>query len=178
MHEYVVPWSEDDVDGVDVAEDEADHDFGGHAEVHVEVVHSLCEYWLSSCFADDVVEELAYEVAVEISGLGVFYCFSCKAHRTIGVRRYLLHVARAKLKELCEIYTWGTLMTKQCTHSKVWSGLFHEEPVDEISTFVEISARGHGLGLGFKQRVAEVFIGGIVNILICVEMQEDAIGEE
>jgi hypothetical protein len=34
------------------------------------------------------------------------------------------------------------------------------------------------LGLGFKQRVAEVFIGGIVNILICVEMQEDAIGEQ
>lgn len=34
------------------------------------------------------------------------------------------------------------------------------------------------LGLGFEQGVAEVFIGGIVNILICVEMQEDAVGEK
>lgn len=44
MHEDVISGSEDNVDGVDVAEDKADHDFGSHAEIHVEVVHSLGEY--------------------------------------------------------------------------------------------------------------------------------------
>ena len=125
MHEDVISWSKDNVDGIDVAEDEADHDFGGHSKVHVEVVHSLREDWLSSCFADDVIEELPDEVAVEISGLSIFDCFSGVANWTIGIRWYLLDVARAKLKELPEIYTRCALVAKKSTHSEISTALFH-----------------------------------------------------
>lgn len=41
MHEDVIPGSEDDVDGVDIGQDEANHDFGGYSEVHIQVMHSL-----------------------------------------------------------------------------------------------------------------------------------------
>lgn len=100
MQEGIVPRSEDDIDGVDVGQYQSYDDFSGHAEVHVEVVHALGEDGLSSGLADDVVEQLADEVGVEVARLSVFYGFGCEADWAIGVGRNLLDSAGSILEVL------------------------------------------------------------------------------
>lgn len=65
-------------------------------------MHSLGKDRFSAGLADDVVEELPDEVAVEVAGLGVFNCLCGEADWSVRVGRDLLDIAGRILKKIAE----------------------------------------------------------------------------
>lgn len=103
MHEDVIPRSEDNINRIHIRQDESNHDLSGNAKIHVEVMHSLRKDRLSSGLADDVIEKLADEVAVEVTRLRVFYGLGGEANWSVGVGRDLLDIAGRVFEEIAEV---------------------------------------------------------------------------